>query len=190
MKKENTDKREAIVTTTLSLITKNGFDATPMSLIAKESGVAAGTIYLYFENKHDLINKIYLELKEELTGAVMAGFDDKAPVRPALENILRNYLKFMLDNPIKYKFFEQFVSSPYIDNLTKEAGLRIFYPIIQVFEKAKADMYIKNIPANIIYALLFAPVSTVIRQHINDEFQLTDELVDTLLQACWDSIKS
>ena len=42
------DKREAILKSTLELIKDNGFHGTPISLIAKNAGVASGTIYHYF----------------------------------------------------------------------------------------------------------------------------------------------
>ena len=61
---EKLDKRKAILNTTLKLISSNGFHAAPMSVIAKEAGVAAGTIYLYFENKEDLIIQLYKYVKE------------------------------------------------------------------------------------------------------------------------------
>jgi len=36
---------------------RNGFDRTTVSQIAKAAGVADGTIYLYFQNKDDLLQK-------------------------------------------------------------------------------------------------------------------------------------
>ena len=46
-----TDKRADIMDVALNLIAERGFHDSPMSLIAREAGVAAGTIYLYFESK-------------------------------------------------------------------------------------------------------------------------------------------
>jgi AcrR family transcriptional regulator len=40
---------------TLKLITEHGFHATPVSMIASEAGVGAGTIYRYFESKEAII---------------------------------------------------------------------------------------------------------------------------------------
>ena len=49
------DKRTAIFESTLALVREQGFHGTPMSQVAKKAGVAAGTLYLYFESKDHLI---------------------------------------------------------------------------------------------------------------------------------------
>ena len=61
------DKRNALIKATIKLVNNNGFHATPMSKIAKMANVSPATIYLYFENKQDLVNKTYIEVKEEYT---------------------------------------------------------------------------------------------------------------------------
>ncbi|MFH0733511.1 MAG: TetR/AcrR family transcriptional regulator [bacterium] len=190
MDKEKCDKKEIIFNSTLKLITENGFDATPISLIAKDAGVASGTIYIYFKDKRTLINELYLQLKEQLTFAVINGYSKNLSIRVALELMYRNYLSFMLQNKPKFRFFEQFTSSPYIDKLTKEEGLRIFYPVIEIFEKAKRELIIKNIPNEIIYAQVFSPLSNLIRQQINGQFKFDEKTIEITFQVCWDAIKS
>ncbi|VFA83075.1 TetR/AcrR family transcriptional regulator [Gordonia paraffinivorans] len=49
------EKREEIVTAARRLFLENGYDATSMSRLAKEAGVAANTIYWYFEDKDDVL---------------------------------------------------------------------------------------------------------------------------------------
>src|SRR5215213_8038804 len=59
------DKREAILTAALRLIARLGLHAAPMSAVAREAGVAAGTLYLYFPSKEAMINALYLDLLED-----------------------------------------------------------------------------------------------------------------------------
>src|SRR3954453_6062189 len=66
------DKREAILAAALRLIARLGLHASPMSAVAREAGVAAGTLYLYFESKEAMINALYLELLEDRTRAIVA----------------------------------------------------------------------------------------------------------------------
>jgi len=49
------DKKKCIIQSALDLIQENGFHASPVSQVAKNAGVAASTIYTYFENKDALI---------------------------------------------------------------------------------------------------------------------------------------
>ena len=58
-------KIEAIYNATLALVLKSGFAELNMAAVAKEAGIATGTIYTYFKNKETLINQLFLHLKEE-----------------------------------------------------------------------------------------------------------------------------
>ena len=53
------NKKTLILQSTLKLITKDGFHGVPVSMIANDSGVAAGTLYRCFKNKEDIINEVF-----------------------------------------------------------------------------------------------------------------------------------
>ena len=57
-----------------------GFHGTPMSQVAKKSGVAVGTIYQYFPGKEDLISTLYLEVKRRLAQSTLLVYSPQAPV--------------------------------------------------------------------------------------------------------------
>src|SRR5215203_2564488 len=59
------DKRQAILAAALRLIARLGLHAAPMSAVARDAGVAAGTLYLYFPSKEAMINALYLEVLED-----------------------------------------------------------------------------------------------------------------------------
>jgi AcrR family transcriptional regulator len=50
------DKRQQILAATLGLIHENGLQSTPMLAIAKEAGMAMGTIHHHFPGKEELVN--------------------------------------------------------------------------------------------------------------------------------------
>jgi len=54
---KSVDKRNSLIQATIELVNNDGFNATPMSKIAKMANVSPATIYLYFDNKQDLVNK-------------------------------------------------------------------------------------------------------------------------------------
>ena len=54
---EKSDKRCAIIRATLDLVAEQGFHGAPMAAVAERAGVAAGTIYRYFESKDLLITR-------------------------------------------------------------------------------------------------------------------------------------
>ena len=70
---EIADKKKAILESTLELIRNNGFQGTPISLIAANAGVASGTIYHYFNSKDEIIVELYHLVRKEMLAAM---FDD------------------------------------------------------------------------------------------------------------------
>ncbi|WNB93212.1 TetR/AcrR family transcriptional regulator [Bacillus sp. NEB1478] len=54
-------KYEKIIDAAVNVIAEHGYHQSQVSKIAKEAGVADGTIYLYFKNKEDLLVSVFNE---------------------------------------------------------------------------------------------------------------------------------
>ena len=106
-KKKVLDKRAALLEATLNLVTNNGFHAAPMSKIAKLAGVAPATIYLYFENKQDLINSLYLEVKASFSDNAFKNYDENLPVKQGFEIIWNNIADYKLTQIDESSFLSQ-----------------------------------------------------------------------------------
>lgn len=62
------ERREQILNTALRLFAEGGYEATSISKIAKEAGVAKGLIYNYFESKEALMEQIIYLAMEKMAG--------------------------------------------------------------------------------------------------------------------------
>lgn len=68
MRSRATDKHQAILNAAVRVFSQKGFFQSKVSEIAREAGVADGTIYLYFKNKDDLLTSIFaIKMKEVIT---------------------------------------------------------------------------------------------------------------------------
>ena len=61
MKNRNRDKHKRIINAATKIFAQKGFFQAKVSDIAKEAQVADGTIYLYFENKDDILISLFEE---------------------------------------------------------------------------------------------------------------------------------
>ncbi|MCH1627326.1 TetR/AcrR family transcriptional regulator [Fredinandcohnia quinoae] len=59
--KKNKPKYKQIIDAAVIIIAENGFHQAQVSRIAKQAGVADGTIYLYFKNKEDILISLFQE---------------------------------------------------------------------------------------------------------------------------------
>jgi len=64
--KRTGEKYKVIIEAAIKVIADNGYHGSQVSKIAREAGVAEGTIYLYFENKEDILISIFREKLGEL----------------------------------------------------------------------------------------------------------------------------
>ncbi|WP_026693716.1 TetR/AcrR family transcriptional regulator [Peribacillus kribbensis] len=75
--KRNRPKFKQIIDAAVIVIAENGYHQAQVSKIAKQAGVADGTIYLYFKNKEDILISLFQEkmglfvetIEHELKGA-------------------------------------------------------------------------------------------------------------------------
>lgn len=97
-RKREPEKREKILVGALKIFSQKGFYKSKVSDIAKEAGVADGTIYLYFKNKDDLLICIFEEKIAELISRLR---DRLALAQNPEEKIwifVENHLKLLEEN--------------------------------------------------------------------------------------------
>lgn len=182
------DKRAAILETTLELISERGFYNTPMSLIAKTSGVSAGVIYHYFSSKEELINELYKEIKMETIQAMLASYSEDISLHERFLGIWANYVHYSLNYPTKGSFLEQFENSPLIKHVMDEDVLQAVAPFFAFFEQGVEEGMFKPLPPLVLYDLGFAAAVSVVKRHIAGFVVLDDKLMQAAANACWDAI--
>lgn len=62
--KKDKPKYKQIIDAAIIVIAENGYHQSQVSKIAKQAGVADGTIYLYFKNKEDILISVFEEKME------------------------------------------------------------------------------------------------------------------------------
>jgi AcrR family transcriptional regulator len=185
-----TGKRDDILSATLKLISEHGFHGTPMSMIAKEAGVGAGTIYRYFENKEALINELFLELKREISLAMLAGFSGDETTEDQFRRVWLNTFRYCVQNPAEMIFLEQYHNSPFLTPETEGETLVHLAPIMEAFQVAIAAGEIKDIPFEML--TIFAYDVTVVhaKRQISGAVVMDDANLELAVQACWDAVKA
>src|SRR5205809_5666355 len=85
-------KREAILRAAIDVFAERGFFNAQVADVARAAGVAAGTVYLYFESKDDLLVSIFdRSMRDGLAAgrAAVANLDDP---RERLRRLARGHL--------------------------------------------------------------------------------------------------
>jgi len=183
------DKRNALVKATIELVNNNGFHATPMSKIAKMANVSPATIYLYFENKQDLVNKTYVEVKAEYTKYAFATYNETMSVEAGFRLIWNRIADFKLKECENAMFLAQCDNTPMIDELSRQEGIKHLQPLLDLWERGRQEGIIKPLSDYLLYAYAINPLSFLMITQKRGVFTLDKAHLEEAYQSAWSSIK-
>ena len=189
MNDKTKDKRERLLEAALKLFTERGFYDTPTSLIAKTAGVATGTLFHYFKNKEDLINGLYLEIKKGLSEEIGEGLRQESSIQEKLKLFWMNGVKWFLQHPHQFKFFQQFSSSPFITKLTRDQASNQYGFVSQVYDEAIKKGLFRKIHREFVMDYFTGHYITTTKHFLNHPEKATQKNLDAVFQILWDGIK-
>ncbi len=182
------DKRAAILKSTLKLLSERGFHNTPMSVIVKESGVSTGIVYHYFANKDELILELYREIKVRVMRSLLTSYDDDASYKERFQALWKGAIRYYIEHPIEVKFLEQFEHSPYNEMDKSFDFSQEIQSLMMVFQKGIEEGVLKDLPLQVLMELGMTTAVALAKQHIRGALQLSDDVIDSAADACWDMI--
>jgi len=99
MAKRTGGKYQAIIEAAVRVIAQQGYHNAQVSKIAKEAGVADGTIYVYFENKDDVLISVF----NEKMGQFIAAINQQMQSLPSVKEKLHCLISMHFGNMAKNK---------------------------------------------------------------------------------------
>jgi TetR/AcrR family transcriptional regulator, fatty acid metabolism regulator protein len=91
--KKKNDKRERILEAAGKIFAEKGFSKSTVAMIAKEAGVASGTIYLYYSGKEDLYIHFFSYKTELFFKQLREEADRGETALEKLEKLIRRHLE-------------------------------------------------------------------------------------------------
>ena len=182
------DKRKAILNAALSLITSYGFHGTSMKMIAETAHIAAGTIYVYFANKEEMIKALYQEIGQEVNEIITRHHNPELPFSQNFFALWTEILKCYIADPRKPEFISQYTYSPYINEKDDGSKNLLLAPIHAIFEDAKKAKLVKNMPVPALIVLSHSPITALVRMTGYKQLHLQEADIKQYALSCWDAI--
>lgn len=152
------DKRIALLEAATEEVATHGLGA-PTVRIAKLAGVAEGTLFRYFPTKDDLLNELYLHIKQKMCDALAKKYVADAPLRYRAQALWDGYIDWGLANPEANKAVNQLTASGVVTQDTRDKGIALF-PETGIATGFAANAAFVNLPAAFADALFLALAST------------------------------
>ena len=153
------DKRNAIMSAAMRVIVTQGLSA-PTAVIAREAGVANGSLFIYFETKAELFNALYVELKGGMAAAAMEGLPAKAPLRKQVQHVWTNWTRWALAHPDQRRALAVLGVSEDLTPASRTAGHQAMAGIAGMMERCRAAGPLRDAPFPFVAALMNSMAET------------------------------
>ena len=127
-----TDKRAAILDAATAVFAERGFFNAQVADIARGAGIAAGTVYLYFRSKDEILTSIFDRTMKEAIAEGRAAIADEADPVERLRRIARLHLTRMgRDRSLAIVFQVELRQTTKFMERFSTTGLRDYLKLIQ-----------------------------------------------------------
>ena len=147
------DKRAAILAAAADLVADQGLGA-PTAKIAQRAGVAEGTLFTYFDTKDDLLNALYLDIKADLRGSMLAEYPATGGLADRLRHIWDRYLDWGGAFPAKRAAMTQLGVSGRITQSSIDTSRSAFRDIEKLLQEILAAGPLRDEPPSFIGAIM------------------------------------
>jgi AcrR family transcriptional regulator len=183
------NKIQAIYQATLALVLKSGYAELNMAAVAKEAGIATGSIYTYFKNKEHLINQLYLHLKEEKVNMMFKKYHEKDNFYESFQKLWMAYFKISMNEYHKMMFIEQYAYSSIITAPTRKKADALLLPMVSLLQHAQQEQLIKKVEPEIILSSITGAVLEIVRYYQSKGTKPNKSTIEQCFEMAWTSIR-
>ncbi|MBX3154939.1 MAG: TetR/AcrR family transcriptional regulator [Deltaproteobacteria bacterium] len=182
------DRREQILAAALASFVERGFYGTAIPQIAEAAGIAAGTIYHYFDSKEALVNTLYRTCKAQVAQRVFTKFPHAANAREQFRAMWLEIFAYAMEAPTAFVFIELHNHASYLDDESRAVDRSVREFAEQMIVRAQGQGLLKPLGPKMLMELVFGAFVGTMRAHLERRIVLDDAAIRDAEQACWDAV--
>lgn len=176
---KKTEKYEKILDAAVKVFAKKGFYQSRVSDIAREAGVADGTIYLYFKNKDDILISIFEEKMRSAISIFQQELSQREDALSKLKHFVHVHLDLFRQNPELAAVLQvELRQSSRFMKEYKKIELKRFLDLIGdiVKQGQEEGVFRKDLPLSLVKRFIFGALDEVISTWVSSggKFNLMD----------------
>ncbi len=190
-RKKQEEKYSKILEAATRVFAREGFHNAKIEDVAKEAGVAHGTVYLYFGGKDDLLISIFRENLEELVEYVGSEVKKEANAEDKLRRMISLQIELIETNSelaelmlVEFPQTGKFLSNSVINDLAAYIDM-----IANILREGVAEgAFDDSIDANMIATVIYSGIQGIATRWILEEMKyplkkVADEISDVFLSG-------
>lgn len=185
------DKREAILRAAIVVFAHNGYFNSKVADIAREAGVADGTVYLYFKSKEEILHSVFDRSVEEALDAARKQVAQVADPREKLRQIALLHLERLgADRDLAVVFQVELRGSTKFMEEFSAAGFAEYLSLIRTTleEGQRAGVFRADLNAKVVAKILFGALDEMATNWILSKRRyklapMADQVLDIFLNG-------
>ena len=173
----------------MKLFVLHGIQQTSMSIIAREAKTGMGAIYNYFSSKEELINAIFLEIKQDEARFIYEGYEENGTVKERFDHLHTRMVHYYLDHPVRFDFINAYYFSPVIRKEVKIENRRLLNRLYRVFSDGMKRMVIKRLPEDELMTVMIGTLSGFLGWKRLLQEEIDQKKINHLTLMTWDALR-
>jgi TetR/AcrR family fatty acid metabolism transcriptional regulator len=189
--KKTNDKRERIMNAAIASFAQQGYHQATIADVAREAGVAAGTIYLYFKNKDDLLVSIFEDKVQGFIQEFHRRLSQEENAEVKLRKLVHLHLFEMQNHPDLAAVFQlELRQSRHFMSAYPKTDLKVYFDLIgDIIEEGqqqglfRKDLYLSAVKKAFFGALDETVTSWLLAGKNYDLSQMADPVADLFVRG-------
>lgn len=192
MRPKNLEKEQAIRTIALDIIANEGLENLSMQKLAKAANVSPRTIYIKYEDKDDLLIKLFItEVLGAYEAAILNEFNEGMDFETGVKKLWDNGFQYLKNNRTHFALILYGKSSPLLNKAYQKQNIRqgqFFAPIHQFMEAKVKEGIIRDLPFDAQRALLFSPLLDLVNEYFDHADRPVQIITNEVMAVCCDAV--
>jgi len=197
MRVRDIDKEKLVIEMAINQIVEEGFQGFSMNKLAKACSISVGTLYIYYKDKDDLIQKIGGRMALKFFSSTVKDFSPEMSFEDGLWKQWENRSAFAMKYPKEVKFFEIIKHSPHGESiLSSIKEFSDFRAIMNQFiDNALRNKQLIPMTFEAFWSVAYGPLYTLLNLHAEGKsmggkpFVLTKQIMKEAFTATIKALK-
>jgi TetR/AcrR family fatty acid metabolism transcriptional regulator len=165
------NKRERIIAAAARFFGERGYHSTTTAEVAEAAGVAAGTIYIYFSSKEDLLVAVFEEFLERHMARLREGVERETGPEAKLRRLVFLGLELMEENPDSARIFlSQLRQSTSMIKMVAKRSSRAYRDIIEsILDEGVRSSAFRPMDTRAVASMLFGSFQNLVLDWVADD---------------------
>lgn len=182
------DTRQQILQATEVVLATHGFQGLSMHKVAREAGIATGTIYCHFKDKEDLLVQLCNTIRDQIAEKICANVATSGSLYARYRQLWLNIWNFCNQYPDQINNQQQYDNVPGFSQPAWEEQLQRYAVWFALLEEGIASQQILDLPRQVLSTLSLETAYSLFKRLHATGIELDDVMLERTIQASWRSI--